>query len=572
MRTWFLLPILAFVILGFSRDGKKEYPQNYFRSPVKHAIRLSGTFGELRPNHLHAGIDIKAYKGGIGEPILAIAEGYISRIKVQAGGYGNVLYINHPNGYTSVYAHLDKFTKEVQDYVRKHQYKNQTFEVELFPPANKFSFTQGQQIGKLGVSGRSFGPHLHFEIRDTRTEKPINPLLFGIKISDKVAPRMHEIKIYHLNDKRETSATQTVALTKTSKGYRVKGDTLNIPAWRAGFALKTYDQMNGASNWNGVYSIAMFKDDILIYDFEMESFAFSESRFINAHLDYAEQVAKKSYFNRCYQLPGNQLSIYNEQVEKGVVKLHKNKASQIKMLVRDADGNESSLIFWVKRADVQPVEGASYNYLLPYAEENIIENQSLRLYFPKGTFYENIYLEYSSAMEKSNAVYSSVHHIQNYKTPVHKYYDLAIRPIGLPEKLRSKAFIAYCQKDGSIENMGGYWKDGYLQTQARVLGDFYIMVDTKAPTITPIAFRSNMKGFSKMSFKIKDDIKTGGKAKDLEYRAMVDGKWILMEYDSKKDLITHRFDGSISSGSHQLKLVVRDNRGNETVLERKFTR
>ncbi|MEM1320028.1 MAG: M23 family metallopeptidase [Bacteroidota bacterium] len=572
MRITALLTLFSVLTFAFSLSGGKNYPQDYFRSPVDQRIRLSGTFGELRPNHLHAGIDIK---GKVGQSLYAAAEGYISRIKVQAGGYGNVVYMNHPNGYTSVYAHLHKFTPEVEQYVREFQYKRESFEVEIFPGRDKFRFAKGDVIGKLGLSGRSFGPHLHFEIRDTKSERPINPLLFGMEVKDDRPPKLHQLKVYHLNDKRETVGTRTLNLImgKAGPNYRIKGDTLDIGAWRAGFALKAYDHMTGVPNWNGIYSLAMFKDDILIYDFEMETFSFSESRYINAHLDYAEQVEKKSYFNRCYQLPGNKLSIYNEQVEQGVVKLHKGKVSEIKMLVQDVDGNRSQLRFWVRRAEVKPPKSDSYNYLLPYNEENKIDNESLYLYFPEGTFYENVYLKYHNDRERSSGLYSAVHHIHNRRTPVHRYFDLGLRPDQpLPEAQRSKAFIAHCQPDGTVENMGGSWKNGRLQTKTRAFGKYCIMLDQKAPTITPVAFRTTLKGYSKMSFKIKDNFEASGRAAGLSYRATVDGQWILLEYDAKKDLLIHRFDGSIGPGEHQLRLVVSDNRGNERLLERRFIR
>ena len=433
MRVLIVTCLILISAFGFSSIDLKEYPQGYFRSPVLHSMKLSGTFGELRPNHFHAGIDIKAKKGRIGDPILAIADGYVSRVKVASGGYGKVLYIDHPNGYTSVYAHLDRFDAALESYVKKAQYKQQTYEIELFPEAEQFSFKQGEKIGKLGLSGRSYGPHLHFEIRDTKTEKPINPLLFGIEVVDNRAPKLHELKIYALNDKRLTLNNKIVKLIKLQKNrYKIKGDTLSIGAWRAGFGLKTYDHFAGVANWNGVYSIAMYQDDQLVYDFEMETFAFDETRYINAHLDYEEQLTKKSYFNRCYALPGNKLSIYKHQLNDGVINLHQHQASKIRMEVKDYDGNTASLEFWVKRKEIEKPKDQNYNYVLLHTEENIVQTSSLYLFFPKNSLYEQLYLQYQSSFEKSNGLYSAVHHIHKYTTPVHRYFDIAIKATGLP--------------------------------------------------------------------------------------------------------------------------------------------
>ncbi len=565
----FLLTILC----SFSTDNAKVYPTDYFRSPVDRQIYLSGTFGELRPNHFHAGIDIKAHGGKVGQNLYATADGHVARIKISSGGYGNVLYIKHPNGYTTVYAHMYKFADKIAKYVKESQYEKQKFEIELFPPADKFVFKKGDVIGKLGTSGRSFGPHLHFEIRDSRTEKPINPLLFGFELKDNIAPKLHQLKAYFLNDKMNTLDTKTFDLIKLSnKKYKVRGDTLRLGAWRVGFGIKAYDHMNGTPNWNGVYKVDMSQDGEPSYVYEMETFSFNESRYINAHLDYEEQVSKKSYFNRMFRMPGNKLSIYDEQTSKGLIKLSNTKATKITMVVEDADGNDATLEFWAKRGKVKEPESESFNYLLPFDEENIIDNNTVRMHFPLGAFYENLYMQYRTSRDDSKNVYSMVYHIHDYKTPVHTYYDLSIQPNGLPEELRSKAFIAYCGKDQKMQNSGGRWEEGKLKAKVRDLGDFCIMVDDKAPTITPASFKSNMKGFSKMTFKIKDNFETTGKARGMTYNATVDDQWILLEYDSKNDLLIHRFDGRIPAGKHTLRLVVSDNRGNEKVLERTFTR
>ena len=235
------------------------------------------------------------------------------------------------------------------------------------------------------------------------------------------------------------------------------------------------------------------------------------------------------------------------------------------------NGNHSELTFWVKRKEVRAPKEKAFNYFLPYHEENKIQNQSLDLYFPKRTLYENVYLKYHASNEKSSGVYSSVHHIHNYKTPVHRYFNIGIRPGNLPDSLRSKAFIAYCRKDGKMENCGGKWKGDKLTTKVRSFGDYCIMVDQTPPRIVPIQFKSYMKGASKMTFKITDNIETARNVEYLDYRATVDGKWILMQYDSKKDLLIHRFDGSLAPGKHTLRLEVKDSRGNKKILERQFT-
>ena len=573
MRLTILLTILLLTV-GFAintRKPTKAYPQEYFRSPIDQPIRLSGTFGELRPNHLHSGIDIKAKDGKNGQPIYAIADGYIARIKVQSGGYGNALYLVHPNGYMSVYAHLQRFEKDVAAYVKKTQYEKQNFNVDLYLNGETFRVRKGEKIGNLGTSGRSFGPHLHFEIRDNKTQKPINPLLFGLKMVDDIRPKLHNVKIYHLNDKLETIDTKIHSLVKKGGGkYGVKGDTLAIGAWRAGFGIKVYDHHNGVSNWNGIYALEIYQDDNLIHAFDMETFAFGESRYINAHIDYAEQKLNKAYYNRSFKLPGNKLSIYDKN--EGIVTLHKQVPSKIKVVALDVDGNKSILDFWVKRADVIPSDAKGYNYPMVYNQSNAIDNGSMKAVFSKGTFYENAYLNYETSPDNSDGIYSDMHHLHDVSIPVHKYYNLSIKTENLPENLRKKAFIAFCDEKNKVANCGGTYKNGFISTKVRSLGDYCIMVDNTPPTITPISFRNDMRGSSKMTFKIKDKMPTTGRAKGLSFTASVDGKWILMQYDEKNDLLIHRFDNRIPKGEHTLKITVKDDRGNRTVLNRSFIR
>ena len=560
----------ALLLLAFAAPGVR-YPQDAFRSPVDHEIRLSGTFGELRSNHFHAGIDIKSSNGRTGDPLYAIADATVARVKVQAGGYGNALYLRHPNGYTSVYAHLDSFDPALAKYVKAAQYERREFEVDLYPPAGKFTYAQGQQIGRMGTSGRSFGPHLHFEIRDSGTEKLINPLLFGFKIADQRAPKMHALKVYSLNDARQTVAERTVPLVGRGREYGVAGDTLTINAWRAGFGLRVFDHHDKTNNWNGIYKLRVLQDEQPIHGFEMETFAFSETRYINALSDYAEKVTNKSDYNRTYRLPGNRLSVYRDEAAYGVVELSSYRPSKITMIASDVHGNERTLEFWVKRGEVQPMELPPYNYLLDYAVPNAFETGNLYAYFPENTLYETLPLRYQTQAAPTEAYYSAVHQLHEPTTPVQRYFELAIRPDRpVPAEKRDKAFVAFCGKDGQVRSNGGHWEGERLAARVRSLGDYAILLDEMPPTVRAVTFRNDMRGLDRMSFEITDNVATTGKAKGLRYAGYVDDAWVLFEYDAKKDLLTHRFDGRIGPGEHALRLVVTDDRGNERVYERTF--
>lgn len=568
MRLIAFFSILLLLAFTVRPEEAADYPTDYFRSPVGQPLRLSGTFGELRANHFHSGIDIK---GAIGQTLYAAADGYVARIRVQKDGYGNCIYLQHPNGYTTVYAHMNNFAPELEAFIKEQQYKDQTFEVELFPEKDRFFFKKGAAIGAMGTTGSSFGPHLHFEIRDSRSEKPINPLLFGLEVPDRRPPRMHQLRVYALNDKLETVEAKTYDLLPKGNQYSIAGEVLTIGAWRAGFGIKVYDHMDEVPNWNGIYELKMYVDGQLVYHFDAESFSFSETRYLNAHLDYEQQVAARNYFNRCYRLPGNRLSMYGQCLNEGVVKLYKDQTTTVTIVAGDLAGNESRLEFKVRRGEVDPPAAAPYNYVLQHDEANVIDNYSINLHFPEGSFYEDLYMNYRADKERSSNIYSDVHSVHDYRTPVHRYFDIAIRPTILPDELKSKAFIAYCDERNRITNYGGAWENGMLKTRVRDLGDFYIMVDTSPPKIRPVAFQSNMKGHSKMSFRISDDYATAGNARELTYQATVDGQWILMKYDEKNDLLFHEFDGRLTPGSHELRLVVSDGLKNEAEYSATFT-
>ena len=548
------------------------YPQDYFRSPVDYAIKLSGTFGELRPNHFHAGIDIKAKSGKTGQNIYAAADGTVSRINIKSSGYGNALYINHPNGYTSVYAHLQKFPKEITDYMHTQQYLDQNSETEHYPTAGKFNFKKGDIIGTLGVSGRSYGPHLHFEIRETQSEIPINPLLFGLKIEDKVRPDLRMIKLYALDSNMNELGMSRYTLRKNGASFIPSKDTMNINASQVGLALKAYDQMSGVPNLNGIYALQMYVNDSLHFSFNMDKISFDETRYINAHLDYEEQVNNKRYFNRCFRMPGNKLSIYQSNKYNGVIQINEDKATKIKYVVIDLNGNKSKCQFWIKKSkDKAVLEGEAYQYYLFHDKENQIDRAEIKLFFPHSSLYRNLELKYLSSLDSSYNIYSRVFHVHDHLTPLHKYFDISIKPDKDLKGQEEKAFIGYCGKDQRYVNNGGKWEGAYLKTKAGKLGNFCIMVDTVPPSIEPIRFSKSLKGYKSITFKITDNFETGKGVAGLVYNAYVDDQWILMKYNGKKETITYKFDELLTPGTHRFKLVVTDALNNTTQFIKEIT-
>ena len=565
-----IILIVFFAVISLSyQSSKKDYPKDYFRSPVNGAIKLSGSCGELRSNHFHMGIDIKPQKRSVAEPIYAAAEGFITRIVVAPRGYGNGIYIQHPNGYTTVYGHLKSFNDKITTYVKELQYQDSTFSLNLENLSPElFPIYKGQIIGKLGNAGSSGGPHLHFEIRNTETENALNPLLFGLTVKDDLPPRMNQLKVYSLNHKHETTHDKVYDIKGKNGNYNISPSTIAVQSGRIGLGIKSFDFMTGVTNWNGPYSIKMFQDDELKFHFNAEEFSFDEWYYLNAHVDFRDFKKNKSYINRCYLLPGNKNStVYKEAINRGVLDLQEDVLSAIKFEITDISGNKSTLKFNLKKEGTAPPPAfKNFNYILPFQERSVVKLSNMELDFPENSFYEDVYLSYNYTTNVSKNTFSGVHHIHDKYVPIHEDFELKIKPeINIPQTLKSKALIARCEGTGAESGYDSEWDGEFVMAKTRSFGSYCVMIDTLKPTITNVSFKSNMSGQSQFTFKIKDNL-SGIQS----YNAWVDGKWILIEYDKKSKRIYHKFDGKITRGEHQLKLIVADRRGNEAIFENSF--
>lgn len=551
--------------------NEPRYPQHYFRLPVDaQSLRLSGSFGELRDNHFHSGIDLS---GDIGQPIYAAADGYVHRIRVQEGGYGNALYLRHPNGYTTVYGHLHRFSPAIARYVKAEQYRRERFEVDLYPGEKAFVVKKGDRIGDMGNSGSSSGAHLHFEIRRTADQKTLNPLLFNLPIADREVPELVALKVYYLNDRHETIDAQ-VLMTEPRSGniYGLKGgDTLVLPAWRIGLGLCAFDRVTGnPHNKNGLFSLRCFADGQPIFGWRAQELDFDETRYLNAHTDFAARKRTGAWFQRCYILPGDRLSQYERADNFGVVPLYQRRLTPVVVEAADAHGNTAVLRFWVRRGEVLPAVPPSFQRQLGWDAPHRIEIEDMALSIPEGALYETLYFQYTVSPSPANAL-APIHHIHNDETPLHRYCTLSIRPKALPPALASKAIVV-CLNGERPESTGGKWVNGAIETRIRELGQYTTALDTVAPSIRPVVFAENMRSKSLMSFALTDNFSVGGTARSLRYRATVDGQWVLFEYDRKSGRLVHYFDERIPPGEHILRLTVTDDRDNTAVFERKFVR
>lgn len=581
LRSLTALGLFTMVVTNFAfnysypeieKVSNKEYPKNYFRSPVDIKIQLAGTFGELRPNHFHSGIDIRT-NSMEGLPIYAVAEGYISRMRVQATGFGYALYITHPNGLVSVYAHLQKYRGAIFDKMKEIQYELKSFEIDTMLSPSLLKVNKGDIIAYGGNSGSSQGPHLHFEIRDALTEEPINPLLCGFEVPDEVNPYIQAVTIYPLN------INSSVNNLKTQQRYLATGNRPNysinqgaiINAWgELGFGIETIDLQSNSTNKNGVYSVELRKNGERIFYSVMERYYFKDTRAINSHCDFKERNYSGRWIQKSFVEPGNQLTIYKDLDNRGRLKLEPGEIYNMEYIVKDVKGNTSTLNFSINSLEKNPYEFTFSNTsrsaeLFAYDRENKIELKNFIAEFPAYSFYDSIIISRSVKNGPSTA-FSSMYSLGNKDIPVHGFYDVKIKPERSMTKYQESKAVVVQSGRGSA---GGVWENGYLKGKAKTMGSFYIGADSVGPSIRPvnIANGKSMRAASKIMVKIGDNL-SGIKS----YNAYIDDQWVVMEHDAKYALLSYRFDEYCPPGKHVFRLVVTDMKDNKTQYLATFTR
>ncbi len=556
------------VALNISSQNIKE---SLFVSPLKEEPSLSASFAELRNDHFHSGLDYRT-DGVTGKEVMAAADGYVYRIAVSPSGFGKAVYIRHPSGYSTVYAHLKSFRPDIEEYVKKKQYELKSFSVSLFPVCDQFKVTRGEVIAWSGNSGGSSGPHLHFEVRDSGTEETLNPLNFNMGVNDRTRPVIDKIIIYPVNRNSSVNKVHNSLSLKAVAGngsFTLSDGTIPVIYGQTGFGIKCWDAFDNSSNKCGIYSIELLVDSLKVYCFTADRFSFSESKYINSHVDYKAKVTDNEYIHKLFIQPGNRLSMYDCRVNSGILSFSDDLEHSIRIIVRDAAGNRSSASFKVRSLSVPPVEPVEVtcSKIIPFGRASDFTADGIRIHFPSVALYDTLFFVYN-VRNHIPTFLSPVHSVHNKTVAINDKYRLSIRPDTVIVGMESKMCLAALDEKGNLSYSGGDLKYGYVSADVSRLGDYVVTADTVAPKIKPsFASGANLTGKQLFTVTITDEFSGIN-----SYETWIDGEWVLAEYDAKNDLLIYRPETPVLKENtlHRMELRVTDNRGNRSVLKSEF--
>jgi Membrane proteins related to metalloendopeptidases len=556
----------------FSLPSFGQYvSDSLYRPPVAEPLAISGNFDEIRPNAFHAGIDFKT-STLVGLNVCAVQDGYVSRIKVDLNGFGRALYIDHPNGTTSVYGHLEVFIGEVGRYCLTEQYRQKRFAVDINLKPGEIIIKKGDVIALAGNRGGSSGPHLHFEVRTTKTQNTLNVFKHtNLTVPDTTPPVIEKLWLYPLD----------VESTVEGKSYPVSypivtTDGLSTVAspnplkvtGNIGFGIQTYDLTSNSLNKVGVYSIEMFDNDSLIFKQLIDSLSFDYMRYVNSVIDYGYYQKTGTRINKLFVQPNNKLKIYPYLEQRGILSFTDTCMKKMQILVTDDFSNTNALAFYVKSTGEIPTlpKKMKTGRVMHYQTDNYFKTEKIKLLIPKDALYDSLVFEYSVHPRKAG-FYSELHQVHNIYTALQKSCKLSVKPVGLPSRLINKALLVSLDPAGKVNWSGGEFKDGFVTANIWRLGTYAVSVDTVAPQVQPLFSVSNFTDWTRIAFSAKDDLSGIN-----SYSGKIDDQWTLFEYDPKQDLLYYKFDPEhMQYGkTHKLELVVLDAKGNKTVYTNEF--
>lgn len=565
MRIFFSLTLFSLISL----HSVAQYPKDYFRNPMGIPISLAANFGELRPNHWHMGLDIRTdQKENL--PVYASAAGYISHIGIRPESFGRFIIVRHPNGMSTLYAHLNDFYPDLEEYVTAQQYKQEKWAIELDFSSKDFPVSKGQFIAYSGNTGGSQGPHLHFEIFDTKTEKRLNPLLFGLPIADQVPPDVQRLAMYDRSISVYEQSPVFFALKKTDSGYIIP----KIPVIKTGlsavsFAIQATDRVSGSSNPNGIFSAKMYLDEEPQAGFILDSIDYVETGYINAQIDYMHRKKGGSFLQHVSPMPGDRGAAYHLYKGDGIIRLSDTMQHLISIDVKDAQGNTSPINFYIQHFDSLsvPKYPRSAASVIPPGEKWELKKQDFILQVQANSIYDTVRSNYFRLNSTGPFAVSGIHQFGDVSMPVQDDIRVSIKPDrSIPEDWKNRLVI---QRTGGGTNLRKVnLENGWLNASFGDFGTFQAMADITPPTLNELGNGDtiDLSPAKWIVFTPNDNL---GVTRN--FRAELDSQWIRFTNDKSRNWI-YKFDERCPYGVYQLTVSVEDLAGNKVTKSWWFKR
>ena len=534
--------------------NSQEYNLN---SPIDLPLNLSGTFGEFRSSHFHYGLDVTTNKKP-GYNVYSIDSGSVVRINVSTSGYGKALYINHPNGLTSVYAHLKEFSPKIQEYIKTQQYLNKSYSVQKFFNNGEMKVNKGDLIGYTGNTGGSSGPHLHFEIRDTKSQNPINPLSFNYKYDDSNRPIIKSLYLFNEDD---------IFKKRNPKKYEIKkiNDSLYMAdkivySNKIGIGIEVYDrQSNNNYNRNGVYEVKMFIDSVLNFSYKMDKINIDESVFRKIFYDYLLLKTKKKRIQKVYYPLNSKLNFLNHNVNTGIFKSSDQYEKDVLLEVSDWNNNKSYLNFKIEGITSNIIEKSIDGIEVVPSQKYLIKKNNIEIGFKKNSFFNKVALniEYQNdTLRIDEDIY-----------PLRKSYNIKIYKQVEDSIIKRQSYIGLINKNGTVSYLKTNKKDNFFSTNSSILGSYTLSRDSINPEVKPLNFSLNKDISNQKTIRLRIYDKTSGIK---SYNVFINNKWALFEHEPKSNLIFHNIDdGIIENGENKITIKVIDGVGNKTEFNSK---
>jgi murein DD-endopeptidase MepM/ murein hydrolase activator NlpD len=564
-NKWILLGTTALLSMLWSGAVAQGGEFKALVSPVKHKVLLNGTFAELRGRHFHGGVDFKSSSGWVGDSLFATHKGYVEEITRKGSGYGNLVAIRHLNGDLSLYAHLDRFRADLEEYLFKEQRKEKKSEITLQLPPNLFPVEAGDLIGYMGNTGHSFGPHLHYEYRTSEGSK-VNPLLLGFDLYDSKAPGFLAVELHALDKEGSIVGRKNLPYSYGGGKY---GDTvfLNWPTW--GLAFDAIDQMEGSAGKNGIYGYKVFVNDSLIRHFEFDRLTEKANQFFPAYIDYEKKITKGRTLHCAYALENRDL-LKPQSKGRGIWRLAPGQIANLRLEIYDFQKNTRAMHYVLKgHHQWLTPEIREYNYKLPYHEGGRVELAGATFLYEPNTFHTHAYLLIDFRIERSPGLRSLVYSWQPETTPLLKDMDIMIYAPEVTPAEKTKAYVSLCTGGKSYKGLGGEWRGDTLVAKTQVLGQFSVQLDTIPPSLRLLSWPKNIgqKG-SIVKWRVTDNKEH---SKGMTFDAWVGDEWFPLVYDKKQNLLSFQFPQGYERGkSTVFRLRVTDALGNEAHFKRTF--